>query len=168
MALRTIIVKISRQKTPRNDIFAGDSIQVFEYAIALFGLELMRIAIILKSLATRGRMKKAVANRKVLKQQSPGYSAGYIELEIPPTRHSLAGVSFLLLIGYHLNNLRSRRGEATRSIVSLLREPQSELPRPYILKRYKLLYNPVSFSVNDHHQRWWLAFLHLEGALVLI
>jgi hypothetical protein len=22
-------------------------------------------------------------------------------------------------------------------------------------------------TVNDHHQRWWLGLLHLEGALVL-
>ena len=25
----------------------------------------------------------------------------------------------------------------------------------------------VRQTVNDHHQRWWLALLHLEGAMVL-
>ena len=23
------------------------------------------------------------------------------------------------------------------------------------------------YGVNDHHQRWWLGLLHLEGAMVL-
>jgi len=68
--------------------------------------------------------------------------------------------------GCLLMNLPAKVFIDTSFFIALLNSNDSDHPQAVALQT-QLTAEKV-YKVNDHHQRWWLELLHLEGALLLI